>query len=663
MKKEILSAGLFIIGLVLLVVTSILVYRDWSPADNKAVVTLANPTTQIISIPKNECTLFVSTTGADSKTGVSEEQSLKTLEAAAAKAKPGSVICIKGGLYRQVTKLSGLNGTANAPIIIGGYSGGGLPNFTGGENYALPDPTCKNQEAKHQCRFDPLFIISNSNHVTIIGIDVSGSSGKGLISQNNNNIKLRGARLYHNWGPGLQAGSDQIDTGYRNDFDNIALYDNIRQRAENGVVGGGGAHINQVKSGSMTNSLIFRNYGEGFDVHMGAANFDVTNNMVWENSHGALYLNGPINSTIDSNFIFCTGEKATWLKESGLPSSEGNGSAIIARNEEYVTSKAGEGYGSVISNNVIVGCSSGISVAAQRTANLTNLRVVNNTIVNVRGKSKAYGINVSKGTGTLSDIIIANNLIHVVEGQGFSGAALSNAGVKMENNLTSTSNNTSSKGISVTNFAPKTIIGAKQILNPTTISPNDFYIDSFAVAVNKGRKIEGTRGFQDSDFYRNPRSGTSIDLGAYIFNQGKTFPDLYGMLLKGAGFVDTTPTTPIDSPIPTTLIASPTPEVTNTATQTVTPTLIPSNTPTTAVTGNICGKADIDGDGRFNITDFAEFARAYGRGSNACADKDVDYGSCGGRDVNKDGKLNIADFGGAGIGFAQRYYPKTSCAL
>ena len=41
----------------------------------------------------------------------------------------------------------------------------------------------------------------------------------------------------------------------------------------------------------------------------------------------------------------------------------------------------------------------------------------------------------------------------------------------------------------------------------------------------------------------------------------------------------------------------------------------------------------------------------------------MDYGTCGGRDVNRDGKLNIADFGGAGIGFAQRYYPKLSCAL
>ena len=107
-----------------------------------------------------------------------------------------------------------------------------------------------------------------------------------------------------------------------------------------------------------------------------------------------------------------------------------------------------------------------------------------------------------------------------------------------------------------------------------------------------------------------------------------------------------------------------TPSVTNSPTTTIpSPTPVPSNTPTSAVTGNVCGKADIDGDGRFSIADFAEFAKSYGMGTNTCADKDVDYGVCGGRDVNKDGKLNIADFGGAGIGFAQRYYPKLSCAL
>jgi hypothetical protein len=121
--------------------------------------------------------------------------------------------------------------------------------------------------------------------------------------------------------------------------------------------------------------------------------------------------------------------------------------------------------------------------------------------------------------------------------------------------------------------------------------------------------------------------------------------------------------TPSSDLLPPTITPTSDPdEPTITPSVAISPTVSPTlNNPTSF--GNICGKADINGDDKFTIADFSEFAKSYGMGTNTCADKDVDYGPCGGRDVNKDGKLNIADFGGAGIGFAQRYYPKTSCIL
>ena len=100
------------------------------------------------------------------------------------------------------------------------------------------------------------------------------------------------------------------------------------------------------------------------------------------------------------------------------------------------------------------------------------------------------------------------------------------------------------------------------------------------------------------------------------------------------------------------------------------PTIIPTHsvTPTFSTTvtppiNNICGKADVDDDGVFRISDFTAFASAYKTGNIICEESYFDYGPCGGRDANRDGLLNIADFGGSNIGFAQRYYPKTSCAL
>ena len=160
----------------------------------------------------------------------------------------------------------------------------------------------------------------------------------------------------------------------------------------------------------------------------------------------------------------------------------------------------------------------------------------------------------------------------------------------------------------------------------------------------------------------------------YLRNSRNGIPDIGAM--EYGGVYNTSTPTPIQSATPTptpsqtpgasltpTLTRTPGPSITPSTTPTNTHTPIPTATPTPPITGNICGKADIDGDGKFSIADFAEFAKSYGTGKNTCTDKDVEYGVCGGRDVNRDGKLNIADFGAAGIGFAQRYYPKTSCVL
>ncbi len=137
----------------------------------------------------------------------------------------------------------------------------------------------------------------------------------------------------------------------------------------------------------------------------------------------------------------------------------------------------------------------------------------------------------------------------------------------------------------------------------------------------------------------------------------------YQAMLKAQNSVGASSNTPTPSP-------SNTPVPTNTRMPVPTNTLLPGQPthsitpiPTTSISENSCGKADTDGDGKFTIEDFRQFALAYGMGKSTCADKDVDYGPCGGRDANRDGKLDIQDFGVPGIGFAQRYFPKTSCAL
>ncbi|HRO64861.1 MAG TPA: hypothetical protein PKU78_01425, partial [Candidatus Dojkabacteria bacterium] len=82
----------------------------------------------------------------------------------------------------------------------------------------------------------------------------------------------------------------------------------------------------------------------------------------------------------------------------------------------------------------------------------------------------------------------------------------------------------------------------------------------------------------------------------------------------------------------------------------------PSTVTPTNVNAIVCGPADLDSNGRFDLYDFSNFARKY---KSSCSDRGVNHGPCGGIDRDNDGKVSIADFSA----FAQRYYPAPSCSL
>ena len=125
-------------------------------------------------------------------------------------------------------------------------------------------------------------------------------------------------------------------------------------------------------------------------------------------------------------------------------------------------------------------------------------------------------------------------------------------------------------------------------------------------------------------------------------------------------------TTPSNTPTPTnTATTIPTvsnPSSTPVTNPSVTPTPSPrlSITPTivtpTSPTSIVCGPADLDGNGKFGLYDFSNFAKKY---KVSCTDSNQYYGPCAGIDHDRDGKVTISDFSS----FARRYYPLQSCAL
>lgn len=567
--------------LFVLVVASVATIYFYNNSADKIVGTspkvagIAAPNYQIASIPKAECDIFVATNGNDNNSGRTEGSPIKSINKGIQMAGAGDAVCLKGGIYKQ-TVVVRKQGTANAPIKIGGYSSGGLPNISGGiannDEYMLPDPQCKVKDGcvgdtesggrcegrASGCIYDKLFDVSDSDHIHLIGFDVSGSSGRGLHIGESNDIYVKGVRSYHNWNAGFNISNGGPDTrGQRNHLEMIASFDNIRALPEKGLVGGGSIHVHHIKVGSIKDSLIFENFGEGLDVGKDAGDITIERNVFWDNYHTSLYANASDNATFNRNFLFCTGNRVKWLEQSGvnLGANTGYGSAITVRNEKGVVGKFGTGHGTIVSNNTTAGCTNGIIVAAQGTVVLRNVKVLNNTIISPRdypaaGKyagKNGQGITIQKQSPTgLEDIEIANNVV-VAEPNGDSivGGAMTDSNVRYRNNIVSKAPQSNRPGITVADPRISKIVGASEILNPATMSPTNYVITAGSAAIGAGTSIDSSRNLLSKDLFNNVRSG-AIDAGSYKFNGAKTWSNSQQIIIFGdtSGSDDPEPPTP-----------------------------------------------------------------------------------------------------------------------
>jgi hypothetical protein len=529
-------------------------------------ITTMIPTSQIVAIPKNECTLFVTKQGNDSNNGRTEQTAFAKITKGVSAMIPGDRLCIGGGAYREVVGIRKI-GTADKPFVIGGYVGGGLPIIDGGisqgNEYTLPDPKCKivdtcavgNGDCRkhHGCRWDVLVGLGGSRHVQLKGIDIRGSSGRGLSFSDASDILIQGVRSYHNWSAGINIGGTEKDTNIHVDLS--AVFDNSRAYPENKKIGGGALHVAKTTGTKVTRTLVFRNFGEGLDVHKGAADTLVENNLFWDNAHTSLYANGSTDAHFNKNFLFCTGKRTEWLETNGV-GNDGHGSAVTIRNEEGVTQTHGEGRGTVVTNNTIVGCSGSVIIAAQKSAKLDDVTVVNNTIVSPRSypKTPKYpgkggeGIRLGAGSGTsISNLTIANNVIHVNPNEP-NVDSIKGSGANFANNYVSKAASVNNAGIKVMDLKISKTVGATEYLDPAKIKPGDYVIAQGSPAIGGANKLNSISGKLATDLFGNSRPGTSIDAGSYAFGGSKNWNNLYEMVLGDPDDVVVEP--PIDDEEP-----------------------------------------------------------------------------------------------------------------
>jgi hypothetical protein len=674
MRKEILSAGLFITGLVLLVVTSILVYREWGPSDNKALT--GN-------------TYYLSPNGNDSANG-SAGSPWKTFTKANNTLKSGDTVILKDGVYPGYQKIT-VSGTTwkaenqHKAILDGGFSPADLQGTW--------DKFPEKYDSKCTVRFGEfpawtnLLSVSGSSDVIVDGLFLRNSCGRGLLvksakSATSSNVTIKNNLIDFTFFAGMLGGKVDNLQIINNTFTRTSFNDQYsRKEGQNGR----NYSVNAMnfalgKNGLFKGNTIAWSHGE-ISVGVGAQGAIVEDNTL-VGVKNFMYSNNEQNTIVRNNLFYGLEEKHypnTFLGSMG--SRDGVDWRTVFRNEVGDNVPKGNRNKNIaFYNNIFFNVSLFMSGDHQgEVSNTENVYFAHNTFIAATGTRRLFDLTFSPkdGQNPFLSATFENNIFYKGKNPDTMIQASYDGGDKIifRNNLwpTDVTNTVKGPGDIYTNdpgmVNPNLLatIKAPGISDATVdLAPinalrdnaftNNLKLKAYSPAINAGNSNSTVVGDIPASILRLAKEGD------FNGNQTSDVPDIGAFEYNGSDSVLFTQTpTPVvtNTPSPT-----PTTGVPVTITPTVTPTIgILSLTPTTPVTGNICGKADVDGDGRFNIADFAEFAKSYGMGTNICADKDVDYGPCGGRDVNKDGKLNIADFGGAGIGFAQRYYPKMSCAI
>ena len=702
MNKKLIPIALVITGLLLLVVVSFLVYREWSPEDDSAATIY-----------------YLSPNGSDSNPGTGASP-WKTITKAVASVSSGDTVILKDGVYTGYVGLNKSNITwraenRNKAIIDGGFS----PALLQGDWSRINDihPTaCAGKDIYSNL----LTIGSEISNVTVDGIVLRNSCGRGLYLHGNNNTFQNG-RIDWTLIAGVYIDDNSVGNKLLNNTitritfndqlnfykgDGYSVNVSMYMRGDDMVIKGNTIAWGRGEMAMpFSNNLLFED-----NVVVGMKNnfyIGWTHDTVARNN---LFYSPETENTADTHWAYPYGSNADQNKInwriSGRAENKGDQTKGMTgpKNVQFynnisINNGIGfDGYHRRRNNDGdVLRCSGNI---------FNGLYFGHNTIITREDTNNAFHMNYSQCNGIEESAnsqmigIFENNIIDNSKNRdaGVNFSLDGNDQLVIRNNIFPVgTQNYGNNNIYTNNPEFNATIEQLKILNlripgiGVSMEQVDTQDLRNLVDLNRIRLKQNSPAINAGTTAGSPNSATipsEVRSRDYLRNSRNGIPDIGAM--EYGGVYNTSTPTPIQSATPTpapsqTPGASLTPTLTRTPGASLTPTLtrtpgpsitpsttptprnsqtpIPSATPTPPIIGNICGKADVDGDGRFSIADFAEFAKSYGTGRNTCADKDVEYGACGGRDVNRDGKLNIADFGGLGIGFAQRYYPKTSCAL
>ncbi|HYL50669.1 MAG TPA: right-handed parallel beta-helix repeat-containing protein, partial [Acidimicrobiia bacterium] len=339
------------------------------------------------------CTRFVSTFGSDTNDG-SSSAPFGTISHAEAAARPGDVVCVRGGTYREDVRLT-RSGAKASLITVAGAPGESA--IIDGTNLPI-GPT------------DALLgIAGGTDYVTVRDLTIRNSPGRGVVNGGSHNRVVH-TRIFHTRNAGLlttNLSAAATDNEYVGNDISDAVYGNDCHVSSDSCTNPGGweSAVNVYDEGTAPaghnlyeSNRIHDNDGEGMIVMDGDV---VRSNTLYDNFSVEIYLDRRQHVVIERNLLY---ESETKYVPIGGNQSYRLLAEGVSFADEFAPARTSH---NIIRDNMIINVRTGIHFwNAIGGSGLLDDLVENNTIVN----SWDYGISFDASTST-AGTVLRNNLV------------------------------------------------------------------------------------------------------------------------------------------------------------------------------------------------------------------------------------------------------------
>ncbi|HYH08636.1 MAG TPA: right-handed parallel beta-helix repeat-containing protein [Thermoanaerobaculia bacterium] len=272
--------------------------------------------------------LYVSTKGNDRHDG-SLEKPLRTITAAAQKARAGDTVYVRGGIYTQAVEISS-KGTARQRIDFRPY---------GSEKAILDGAKLR--------RNTPIVSLSRCAYVDFRGFEIRNGRYIGVNLRNAKHVRVIDNNIHDTVRNGIYAGGDVIGANRDITISGNLVHRTVLENKEPSHDGGwaGAVVVSKTEIAAIIGNRVWNNHGEG--IIAGRSNhLDVRDNEVFDNFSVEIYLDNARHVTVERNVVYSTGNRRFF--RNGKPSA-----GIMIANE--VNRNMNLSSHNTIANNLIVG--------------------------------------------------------------------------------------------------------------------------------------------------------------------------------------------------------------------------------------------------------------------------------------------------------------------